>query len=200
MSAQNIISNNFADTVLTQGPASWLDICFGILVSPLKTLGVISNPELYAPRLSALIGSMLAVIITALSNSCVGMHSLGSSELAGNTIASILANLFFWLVLAIFLRLLAALINVQASIRSCLIVTGWAFLPLIFKASAACFSNVTPAGDLLSLGISIWFLILLVFAFDSLLKLGRLKTFAFMLFLPPCLFFLISLPRFLPVP
>jgi len=176
------------ETIMKDGH-HWLDIFFGILVNPIKTFAVISNPDLYSPQLTALLSSMLVVIIAALADSCIAINSFVSAELILDVVSSLFSNLFFWLVLTIFARLLAAAMKVRISTRSCLIVSGWAFVPLMFKAPAACFSNVTILGDCLSLIISFWFLALVLFAFDSLLKLGKLKTLAFMLFLPPCLFF-----------
>jgi Yip1 domain len=166
----------------------WLDIFFGLLISPIKTFNAISNPDLYSPHMAALLGSMLVVIICALADSCMSVNHFSSDEWIPDVISLILFDLFFWLVLAVFARLLAAALKVTTSMRSCLIVMGWAFVPLILKAPAACFSNVTMLGDILSLVVSFWFLVLIAFAFDSLFKLGKLKTLAFVFFLPPCLF------------
>jgi hypothetical protein len=167
----------------------WLDIFFGLVVSPIKTFNFISNPVLYSPGLDALLGAMLIVIVAAAADSCVSINSFVTEELISEVTSSIVSDLFCWIVLATFARLLAAAMKVNTSIRSCLIVTGWSFVPLLLKAPAACFSNVTILGDILSMAVSFWFLALLLFAFDSLLKLGKLKTLAFVLLLPPCLFF-----------
>jgi hypothetical protein len=189
MPAEETMPGNQENAAPSEDPHSWLDIFYGMLVSPIKTFAIISDPGLYSPQLAALLGSMLTVIISALADNCVAINSSSPDGLILDAISFTLADLFFWLILAIFARLLAAVIKVTVSMRTCLIVTGWAFVPLVFKAPAACFSNVTILGDILSLIVSIWFLVLVLFAFDSLLKLGRLKTLAFILFLPPCLFF-----------
>ncbi len=167
----------------------WLDIFYGMLISPIATLRIIGNPSAYMPHLAALLGTALIVIIAVGAESAVGADSLSIGALGLAAIGSIFSGLFFWLILTTFVRLLAALMGKEVSIRSCFIVTGWAFLPLLFKAPAACFSNVTIFGDVLSLIISGWFLILELFAFDSVLGLGRFKTLAFVLFLPVGLFF-----------
>lgn len=168
---------------------AWLDIFYGILISPMETLKVIGDPSLYPPQLSALLGSLLIVVIAVGAESAVGANSSSIGALAISTFVFILTGLFLWLILAIFLRMLAALMAKEVSLRSCFIVTGWAYLPLLFKAPAACFSNVTIFGDIFSLIFSFWFLLLELFAFDTVLRLGRFKTLAFVLFLPACLFF-----------
>jgi len=168
---------------------AWIDIFYGMLISPIQTLNVLSNPALYPPGLSAVLGSILIVVLCALANSATAGDCASINDLALNMIGSCLATLFFWLTLALFLRLLAAVMKIETSIRCCFIVTGWSFLPLVFKAMAACFSNATVFGGLLSLSLSLWFLFLELFAFDCVLKLGRFKTLGVILVLPPCLFF-----------
>lgn len=179
-------------------PITWLDNFLGMLFQPVETLNIMSNPGLLPPNSAELLGSMLIVIICALTNSCVYNSALlwalrVNTRMSlllwlANAMFSIMMILFFWLALAVFIRLSAALIKSKVSLRACFLVTGWAFTPLIFKAPAACFSNVTELGEILSIVISVWFFVLVLFAFDSLLKFGRLKALAFMLLLPPCLF------------
>ena len=183
------MTGNQGNTAQWEDQPHWLDIFFGLLVSPIKTFKIISNPDLYLPQLSALLSSMLVVLIAGLADGCPTISSFGLDKLIPDVIASILSDLFFWLALAVLARILAAAMRVNISMRSCLIVTGWAFVPLVLKAPATCFSTVTILGDIFSLVVSLWFLVLVLFAFDSLLKLGKLKTLAFVLFLPPCLFF-----------
>jgi len=167
----------------------WLDIFFGIFVNPIRTFNFISDPEIYSASLNALLGSMLAVLTAAVADSCVNLASSAADELISDFLLSVLVDLFAWFVIATFARLLAAVSNKNTSARSCLIVTGWSFIPLILKAPAACLSNVSIFGDFISVAISLWFIVLMLFSFDSLLKFGKLKTLAFVLVLPPCLFF-----------
>jgi hypothetical protein len=187
MSAEETIADNKHALAGQEDKYGWLDIFYHILVSPVKTFAIINSSRLYSSDFSAIIGAMLAVVVAALADS--GITSLSVDGLFLSFSGSVISDLFFWLTLAMFLRLLAAVMKINAPLRSCLRVTGWSFVPLVLKAPAACFSNVTILGDVLSLIISVWFLVLVLVAFDSLLKLGRLKTLVFILFLPPCLFF-----------
>jgi hypothetical protein len=180
---------NQDNSIQLKNQHNWLDVFFGILVNPIKTFNFVSSPELYSTSLSALPGSMLAVITAAIADSCISLSSSAAEELISDFLLSVLVDLFAWFVLATFARLLAAVSNIKSSMRSCLIVTGWSFVPLIFKAPAACLSNVSIFGDVLSVVVSLWFIVLVLLSFDSLLKFGKLKTLAFVVVLPPCLFF-----------
>ena len=168
--------------------AAGIDIFYGMLTSPIQTFNMLSSP--IPASLSSLLNAVLIVVVAALAESSATSHfsALTSSGIALNIIGSFLGKIFFWSALAIFLRLLAALFRQPTSVSTCYTVTGWAFLPLIFRAIASCFSNATAYGDIITLILSIWFLLLQLFAFDSVLKLGRFKTLGIILILPPCLF------------
>ena len=168
-----------------------IDIFSGMLTSPIRILNVLSKPNLYTPGLIPILGAVLLVAISALAESTTGNYSasINSTATTFHMLGSFIGMMFFWSVLAVFLRLLAALFKEQTSISSCFVVTGWAFVPLVFRAVATCFSHATVFGDIITWCISIWFLLLQLFAFDSVLQLGRFKTLGIILILPPCLFF-----------
>ena len=171
------------------GVIAWIDIFHGMLISPIRTLNVLNSPNTYMPGFSALLGSGLMVILCALAKGFVGAYDSSPAQVAWNVSGSFLASIIFWLALALFVRLIAAFMRIETSTRCCFIATGWAFVPLIFKSIAACFTNATIFGDVLSGCLSLWFLVLQLFAFDSLLKLGRFKTLGIILILPPLLYF-----------
>ncbi len=179
------------DNALPQdiAPVAWIDIFYSMLLSPIRTLNVLSNPGLYTPGFSALLGAVLIVVLCALAKGSVGAYSSTVSELSYNIIGASTVTVLFWITLAVFLRLIAALMRVETSIRVCFLVTGWAFIPLVFKAVAGCFANATIFGDIFSSFLSAWFLLLELFAFDCVLKFGRFKTLGVVLIVPPLLYF-----------
>ncbi len=166
-----------------------IDVFYGILISPIKTFDALIST--HSAGISSLLGPVMIVFLAALAESTTGINSstIIASAIALNIFCSVIGKLFFWSVLIFFLFLLAAFLKQQASLRSHYLVTGWAFVPLVFKGVATCLSNATELGDTLSWCLSIWFLLLQLFAFDSVLKLGRFKTLGIILILPPCLFF-----------
>jgi hypothetical protein len=166
-----------------------IDIFYGMLMSPIETFKVLSHQ--YSAQLPSLVGPALIVTLAALADAATSFNSSSGavSAMALSLFGSFIGKMFFWFVLVFFLRLLAAFLKEQTSIRICCLVTGWAFVPIIFKSITTCFSNATELGDILSWCLSIWFLLLQLFAFDSVLKLGRFKTLGVILILPPCLFF-----------
>ncbi len=169
-------------------PIAWIDIFLGMLISPIRTLKTIGNPEIYTPGMSAIFGSAGMVTLCGMARTPGDAYCSSLNEAWLSLIASVLVNVFFWLVIACFVRQIAALMKIPTSIRICLVVTGWAFFPLIFKAVATCFSHATLFGNLLSWCTSAWFLVLELFAFDSILKLGRFKTLGIVLIVPPFLY------------
>lgn len=168
-------------------PNSWINIFRGMLIVPIKTLTALSTSEI-SDKTSVLLGGALIVVLSALSMAAPDAYSSSINGILLKLLGSIFSNLFFWTILAIYCRALAALLRVDTSIRYCFVVTGWAFAPLIFKSVAGCFSNATVFGDIISGCLSCWFLVLELFAFDAVLKLGRFKTLGILLILPPCLF------------
>ncbi len=179
---------NSADTNEQRQPIvlnSGIDVFYGMLMSPIRTFNVLSTE--YPTRLSSLVVPILIVTLSALADA--NPSSITVPNIGFNMFGSLVGKMFFWFVLGLFLRLLAAFLKQPTSICSCYLVTGWAFVPLVFKAITTCFSNATEFGDVLSWCLSIWFLLLQLFAFDSVLKLGRFKTLGIILILPPCLFF-----------
>ena len=166
-----------------------VDIFYSMLLRPIQTLDIQSN--ISSTEKLSLVSPILIIIFTALSDISMSNYSssVTGTDIAMTVFASLFGKFFFWNVLSLFLYLLAALLKRPANLRACYAVTGWSFVPLLFKAVATCFSNATIFGDLLSCSLSIWFLVLELFAFDSVLRLGRIKTLGLVLILPPCLFF-----------
>jgi len=185
MSDSSIGSIEHKQPILQTG----LDIFHGVIISPVKAFGMLSRSYPSAP--ATLLSAVLVVSVSSLTDINVGNESSSISTfgIALSILGSFIGKIIFWSVLATFLRLLAALLKQETSIGSCFVVSGWAFTPLIFRAVANCFSNAIVFGDILSCCFAAWFLLLQLFAFDSILKLGRFKTLGVVLIVPPCLFF-----------
>lgn len=96
MPAEEISTGNQQDTAQAEVAHHWLDIFYRLLVSPIKTFAIISNPVLYSSDFSAVLGAMLTVVIAALADSCVGITSFSLDGLISNAFLSLLSDLFFF--------------------------------------------------------------------------------------------------------
>lgn len=186
-----MIQNSTTDTNEPRQPITinnGIDVFSGMLISPIRTLNMLSTQP--SIELSSLIGPIFIVALAGLAEGTMSANFSSSALIIGLSLfGSVIERMCFWFVLILFLILLAAFLKQQISLRSCYLVTGWSFAPLIFEGITTCFSNATEFGGILSWCLSIWFLLLQLFAFDSVLRLGRLKTLGVVLILPPCLFF-----------
>jgi hypothetical protein len=163
----------------------WADIFFALLSEPEKTLAVLADSSFYAPDRSALFGTGLLVALASMISYLADAALEGTPPTLFELVGGLCGSFIFWFFLALFLKLLAVWVRHDSSLKTCAIVTGWAFLPLIFKAPFMCFTIALPFLGLLMVIPSYWFLILEMYAFDSVLKLGRLRMFVLAIAIPP---------------
>lgn len=169
---------------------SGIDIFSGVLTHPIATLEALATPDPSSAQMPMIIGAALIVFLSGLAESVGNISApLYARDLILKALSSTFSLTFFWFTIALFLRLLATTLNQKTTMMRCFIVCGWAFLPLLFKGVAYCFSEFTVFGAVLSLSIAVWYFLLEIFAFDAILQLGRFKTVSIILILPPCLFF-----------
>jgi Yip1 domain len=169
---------------------AWIDIAYGILFSPGKTLEILGNSAVYKTGKRAFIECFIAFLLSALvSNIAKAALEFDCQSVAAFVIIATLMNLFTWLSLAMFLQFLGSLFNRSVNWLSTFIVTGWAFLPLIFTAPIACFVLASSVCSILLLIPLFWFSYLQLLAFASLLKLGKVKTVSLLMVMPPIIFF-----------
>ncbi len=177
-----------------QDPASlvsfaWFDIAYGILFAPWKTLEILGNSGVYKTGKRAFVESFIAFLLSAtIANFAKAVLEPECQFLAGFVIIAGAMSLFTWLSLAVFLQFLCSLFNRKINWLSALIVTGWAFLPLIFTAPISCLILASDVFRILSIIPLLWFIYLQVLAFESLLKLGKATTISLLVVVPPIIF------------
>lgn len=169
---------------------AWLDIAYGILFAPGKTLEILGNASVYKTGNRAVAKAFLAFLLsTVVANFATAVPEPNRQSLAAFFIISTLMSLFTWLSLAVFLQVLCSLFNRPINKLSTLIVTGWAFLPLVFTAPISCFVLASDCFRTFSIIPLAWFIYLQVLAFKSLLKLGKVTTLFLLIVVPPIVFF-----------
>jgi len=167
-------------------PIGWSNIFFGTLIAPATTFGVLANPLIYRPNPANIAGSAIIFCLCALIESFAQAILDRDEPLVVLVSASFISDLFVWLTLAALLALLASLLNRHSNFWSALIVTGWAFVPVIFKSPLVCYYAAFKAFPIVLLGIPLlWFFAFELLAFDSILKLGKVKTLALIFITPP---------------
>jgi len=163
----------------------WADIFFAMLSEPEKTLAILADSSFFLPQASALFGTGLLVALASMISNLADAALESTPPTLFELIGGLCGSFFFWFSLAVFLKLLAVWVRHESSLRTCAIVTGWAFLPLIFKAPFMCISMSQTFWGLLMVIPSYWFLILQMYAFDSVLKLGKLRMIVLAVAIPP---------------
>ncbi len=162
---------------------SWADIFFCVLFAPMKCFEALGDPLVYPVEKNALLGVSAAVWIA------ITFDAFAKSLLAGgidhfSVLGSTISSLFLWFTLAAFLCFLSSWTKGNVPYKTCLVTTGWAFIPLILKAPFVCLTLWTPLFGILLLSVTLWFLFLEVVAFDSVLRLGRMRTVTLMVAVP----------------
>jgi len=162
---------------------SWADIFFCVLIAPMKCFEALGDPLVYPVEKNALLGVCAAVWIS------ITFDAFAKSILAGgidhfSVIGSTFSSLMLWFTLAAFLRFLSGWTKRSVPYKTCLATTGWAFIPLILKAPFVVLTLWSPLFGILLLSVTLWFFFLEVIAFDSVLKLGRMRTVTLMVAVP----------------
>ncbi|PWT94511.1 MAG: hypothetical protein C5B53_12960 [Candidatus Melainabacteria bacterium] len=167
----------------------WTNIFYGMLIAPATTLNVLANPRLYGADARGVLGALATIFLSGLIESFA--HSVLDQEQSTGlfVITSLFGDLFNWLTLAVLLYVLARCLKIETKFRSALIVTGWASVPLVFQAPIVCFAMAAKSSAEFFLALPmIWYFALELFAYDSILKLGKIKTLGIVILLPPILF------------
>jgi hypothetical protein len=167
----------------------WADIFFAMLSEPEKTLAILAQSSLYEPDPSALFGSGLLVALASMIGNLADAGLEGAPPTLLELIGGLCATFFFWFCLALLLKFLSIWFRHNATFKTCAVVTGWAFLPLIFKAPFMCISLSEPFLGFLMVIPTYWFLILEMYAFDSVLKLGKVRMIVLAIAIPPLVVF-----------
>jgi hypothetical protein len=162
---------------------SWADIFFCVLFAPMKCFEALGDPLVYPVEKNALLGVTAAVWVA------ITFDAFAKSILAGeidhfSVLGSTISGFMLWFTLAGFLRFLSGWTKGNVPYKTCLITTGWAFIPLILKAPFVCLTLWTPLFGILLVSVTLWFFFLQVIAFDSVLKLGRMRTVTLMVAVP----------------
>jgi hypothetical protein len=163
----------------------WADIFFAMLSEPEKTLAILAQPEHYEPDLSATFGAGLLVALASMIGNLADAGLEGVPPSLFELIGGLCATFVFWLCLALLLKFLSIWVRHNTPFKSCAVVTGWAFLPLIFKAPFMCISTAHPILGILMVIPAYWFIILEMNAFDSVLRLGKLRMIVLAIAIPP---------------
>jgi hypothetical protein len=169
---------------------AWPDIFYSMLATPSQTLRFLADTQTNAPSYGVLSGAFLTFILSAL---CKGFSqvSLASPHPYLSVIASLVGDLFLLSTLCIFLTILAGFLKIKTTFTSILVVTSWAFIPAIFQAPISCFLNLSKTWGFLSDLSTLWFCLLQFFAFEAVLKVGRLNTISLIAITPPLFFFVL---------
>ena len=156
----------------------WTDICFGVLVAPIRTFQELSEHDSFPVTNDRLCGALLTVLLANIV--CAMATSAGCAEDAtGAIFASIFAGLFNWFGLASVLSLLSGwLAKSVVPYRTALLSVGWTFLPMIFAGPLSCLRLLGPVHSLIATIPTIWMLYLLWVAADRCMDLGTRKMFA----------------------
>jgi len=163
----------------------WADIFFALLSEPEKTFAVLAQSPDYEPDGSALFGAALLVALANMISIIADAALDGAPPTVFALISGLCAAFIFWFVLALLLKFLCAWERGNTSFKTCAVVTGWAFLPLIFKAPFMCMSASMSFLGFLAIIPAYWFVLLQLRAYDSVLKLGKLRMLALAFVLPP---------------
>jgi hypothetical protein len=171
---------------------AWLDIAYGVLFVPGKTLEILSNPSIYKTGKPAFFRALFAFFLSGLTaNAAKSMLMPDIRSLPDFVIFNTAMGLITWFALAIFLQFVARLLNRTVNNLTALIVTGWAFLPLIFIAPIGCLVLANIVFRLFLLVPCLWVSYLQILAFDSVLKLGKAKTLSLFVVVPPVIFLIL---------
>jgi hypothetical protein len=166
-------------------PIAWPNIFYGLLIAPATTLKVLANPHMYKADAYAVVGSLTTFCL------CAAIESFAQAALEKENPLVLAVGLSFagdvitWLMLAIFLAVWARCLKCKTNFWSALVVTGWAFEPVIFKAPIVCYHAACHGCGMLLALPAIWFLILELLAFDAVLQLGKARMLAIILVAPP---------------
>lgn len=176
-------------TPLENQAIGWANIFYGILIAPATTLDVLANPLRYRADSKGVLGAISAVFLCALLEG-FAQSCFDTQPLALSVSITFVSDLVTWIMLAVFLAVWARCLKRETKFSSALVVTGWAFVPLIFKAPLACYVLASKSTMVFLLVLPvIWFFILELIAYDSILKMGKARTLGIVVLLPPILFF-----------
>jgi len=172
-----------------QGAYSWTDIFLGVLTAPSGTFKLLADPLVFAGHRNHLLQATVCVSICAATQSQGQLIASGEPFKVSSILVSVFGEIFFWLVLASLLYYLTELFSSKLTFARILILTGWAFVPLLLTGPCALFCRYQNGFQFLLSLLGLWFVILEFLAFRTLLKFGKLKALILLLLLPPVLFF-----------
>jgi hypothetical protein len=169
---------------------AWVNIFYGILIAPATTFRVLSNPDMYKTNSSAVLGAVLTFCLCSLVDG-FAQGALNNGQPLGLLVAvTFVSDFLLWLLLAVLLSAWARWMKIEAGFWSAFVVTGWAFVPMVFKAPVVCYNALGDGWAIFLVSIPlIWFFILELLAFDAILKLGKAKTLAIIFVAPAVVFF-----------
>ncbi len=169
----------------SERPFLWADIFYAILSEPQKSLLMLADSSQYEPDKSAIFAAGLMVVLASTIGNLASKALEGATPALSEIVGSAFLSIVFWYALALLLKFFSSWRSNRISLGNCLIVTGWAFLPLIFKAPIMCFSLAAPLCNIFMIALDFWFCFLEIEAFDAVLKLGKLKMITLLVVLPP---------------
>ncbi|HEY9787606.1 MAG TPA: YIP1 family protein [Candidatus Obscuribacterales bacterium] len=159
-------------TSLTSSADAWTDVFFGVLVAPKETLTILSKEAKHEQGSRSLLKAaalvFIAVLLAALSKTGLELSTVDQMQLSFIIFSAILQ----WIFLGAFLFFLGKVMDVAGiNFAASLVVTGWAYLPLVFLPTVRCLSIFPLIGGWLLFFVSLWMYSLEWHAFAALLEL-----------------------------
>jgi hypothetical protein len=146
-------------------PTNWIEIFFGILVEPIKTMRFLADAN--GKEFSGFGGAVLAVILPCALD---GLRMTSPSQLVMawvNVPVSIILGLLMWTTLAGLFSLTGWIFGAPTDrARRAFVLTGWAFTPWTFMAPLYCFRDM----------LGFWFALLAVIPFAWMFVLQMLAV------------------------
>lgn len=180
-----------AVTAVLQRTPSWSDLFMGILLHPFDTfreLDRLASDEHLIPDLTTKAFNM--VFLAAMIVGGVRIQT-DDGFMSVMRILSTLTNcMMLWVILSMAMSSLSRVMNAQpVSWKKSLVLTGWAFAPVIFFAPVLCFKNAIGPAVILFATVPTWWTMFLIYAgYKTGLNVTNTKLMVIAMVLPPMLF------------
>jgi VanZ family protein len=178
-------------TTISTNAMHWIEIFYGVLVSPAKTFAYITSQS--RAGISNLTGACIVVFLVFMADAIRETNINRVQSVLFNIPMSIFFGITFWLVLFSSIALIATCFNApKQNIKASLVAIGWSFVPWLFMGPVSCFKGAMgPAHILLALIPYIWMVSLQLLAINESYQLKGWQTLS-LVFVVPVLFSLVN--------
>lgn len=164
----------------------WADICYGLLVAPIRTIEILTDDDALGASYKTVLGAGVMVLLANGISGCVDAATSGSRPSLAILISVEFQAIVMWLALSAIVHIVCGWASKRdVSLRTAMVSVGWAFMPLIFSGPMSCFRSLGFAYNFLAAIPILWMCYLQWLVFNHALAVGSVRMFALLVLGPP---------------